>query len=166
MASLGHIAVGLLAARFDPRGSSFLHGSVFWSALSMSPDLDVVAFAFHIPYSDPFGHRGASHSLLVAAIAALSVAALHRRHFARMFLLGALVVGSHGILDAFTDGGLGIALAWPFSNARIFAPWRPIPVAPIGLGYLSARGLLVAAVELFYFFPVFAWALWPRRKKE
>ena len=71
------------------------------------------------------------------------------------------------ILLAFSIvGGLGVALAWPFSNERFFAPWRPIPVAPIGLGFLSSRGMVVAAVELFYFLPVFAWGLWPRRKKE
>ncbi len=137
-----------------------------WSALAMAPDADVVGFAFGIPYGDPFGHRGASHAVTVALAAALALAATDRRHFARMFLLGALAIGSHGILDAFTDGGMGVALAWPFSNARFFAPWRPIPVAPIGLGYLSRRGMVVAATELFYFLPVFAWALWPRRKKE
>jgi hypothetical protein len=39
-------------------------------------------------------------------------------------------------------------------------------VAPIGLGYFSSRGMVVAATELFYFLPVFAFALWPCRKKE
>ena len=166
MASIGHIAVGLAAARFDPRDRSVLAKSFVWSVLSMTPDGDVAAFALGIPYAHPFGHRGASHSLLFALFLALIIAASERRHFSRMFILGAIVVGSHGILDAFTDGGLGIALLWPFSNDRFFAPWRPIPVAPIGLGYLSPRGMVVAATELFYFLPVFAYALWPRRKKE
>src|SRR5688572_4758581 len=167
VASLGHIAVGFAAARIeDRRDSSFLARSVFWSVLSLAPDADVVAFALGIPYAHPFGHRGASHSILFALVLALAIAAFDRRHFLRMLVLGAIVVASHGILDAFTDGGLGVALAWPFSNDRFFAPWRPIPVAPIGLGYFSARGMLVGATELFYFLPVFAWALWPRRKKE
>jgi inner membrane protein len=156
----------MLAARFDRRESRLSLRLVFWSLVSLAPDADVAAFALGIPYSHPFGHRGASHSLAVALVAGLAIACLDRRHFARMFFLGAAAVASHGILDAFTDGGLGIALAWPFSDDRFFAPWRPIPVAPIGLGYLSRRGMVVAAVELFYFLPIFVWALWPRRKKE
>jgi inner membrane protein len=52
---------------------------------------------------------------------------------------------------------------WPFSLERFFAPWRPIPVAPIGFGFLSARGMRVAGVELVAFAPLFVYALWPRR---
>ena len=37
-----------------------------FSALSLAPDLDVIAFRFGIPYSAPFGHRGAAQSILVA----------------------------------------------------------------------------------------------------
>jgi membrane-bound metal-dependent hydrolase YbcI (DUF457 family) len=41
-----------------------------FSALSLAPDLDVIAFRFGIPYSAPFGHRGAAHSILVALVGA------------------------------------------------------------------------------------------------
>ena len=34
-----------------------------------------------------------------------------------------LITASHGILDAFTSGGLGIALLSPISNQRFFSPW-------------------------------------------
>jgi inner membrane protein len=44
-----------------------------------------------------------------------------------------LVTASHGFLDAFTDGGLGIAFLAPFDDTRYFFPWRPIEVAPLGL---------------------------------
>jgi inner membrane protein len=55
---------------------------------------------------------------------------------------------SHGLLDAFTDGGLGPALLAPFANGRIFFPWRPIRVAPLGLGrFFSAEGLRVLRSE-------------------
>jgi inner membrane protein len=77
--------------------------------------------------------------------------------------LVAAVVGSHGLLDALTDGGLGAALFWPFDESRHFAPWTPIPVSPIGLRVLSPYGLSVALHELVLFFPLFAYALWPRR---
>jgi inner membrane protein len=54
-------------------------------------------------------------------------------------------------------------LLWPFTNARYFARWRPIPVAPIGEGMLSSRGGRVVLTELLQFGPVLLWALWPRR---
>jgi inner membrane protein len=79
-------------------------------------------------------------------------------------VLTLLAVGSHGLLDALTDGGLGAALLWPFSNARLFAPVRPLPVAPIGTGMLSSRGLYVVVVEFIAFLPCWAYALWPRRR--
>jgi hypothetical protein len=61
-----------------------------------------------------------------------------------------------------TTGGLGCALLWPFDLTRYFAPWRPIPVAPIGFAYLSLSGFLVAAMEIVLFAPVFLYAL-PRK---
>jgi len=78
-------------------------------------------------------------------------------------VLGALVLASHGVLDAMTTGGLGAALLWPFTDARYFAPWRPIPVAPIGGGMLSLRGLYVVAVEAVLFLPFLLYARWSRR---
>lgn len=44
-------------------------------AASVLPDLDVLAFRLGIAYADPFGHRGFSHSLLLA-IALAVIAAL------------------------------------------------------------------------------------------
>ena len=74
--------------------------------------------------------------------------------------------GLHGLLDALTDGGLGVALAWPWSDARIFAPWRPLPVAPIGGGLLSLRGARVMALETLVFAPLLLYGLWPRRASD
>jgi inner membrane protein len=165
MPSVGHIAVGLAARRVARTG--FAPGA--WTALlvglSLLPDADVVAFALGIPYAAPFGHRGASHSLVFAALvggACAAVAAAHGRPRMAVGLVATLVVASHGLLDTMTDGGLGVALLWPFSNERFFAPWRPIPVAPIGARLFSARGLDVILTELALFLPVLAVGLWPR----
>ena len=38
--------------------------------------------------------------------------------------------GVHGLLDAMTDGGLGVAFFSPFDNRRYFLPWTPIRVIP------------------------------------
>jgi inner membrane protein len=173
MASIGHVAVGLAAGRlYAGSGSSArLAGAMaVFSALSLLPDADVVGFAFGVRYSAPFGHRGASHSLacaalvgLLAGLAASRFGESNRRSraFVRAALYSTAVVASHGLLDMLTDGGLGVALLWPLSTERFFAPWRPIPVAPIGMGFFSARGMRVAAAELVYSVPLAVYALWP-----
>lgn len=56
---------------------------------------------------------------------------------------------SHGLLDTLTTGGKGVALLWPFSDERFFAPLQFIRVSPIGVGrFLSERGLAVLLSEL------------------
>jgi inner membrane protein len=162
VASLGHVAVGLAARRLQSDGAGLgLLPSAAWVALSLLPDADVVAFRLGIPYHAPLGHRGASHSLIAAVLCGLTVGLVSRR--AAWGSLAALVVVSHGLLDAMTDGGLGVAFWWPFSSRREFLPWRPIPVAPIGARFFGPSGLAVALVEAVLFLPVFVYALWPRR---
>ena len=77
----------------------------------------------------------------------------------RTFAIAAVVLVSHGLLDTLTDGGLGCALLWPFDLTRYFAPWRPIPVAPIGLDFLSPAGFVIAVTELVLFAPLVLFAL-------
>ena len=104
-----------------------------------------------IAYHDAFGHRGFSHSLLFAAIlgalAALACRPLHSGPL-KAGLWVALATASHSLLDAMTNGGLGVAWFWPWSDARYFMPFHPIAVSPIGLSrFLSERGLLVLQSE-------------------
>lgn len=141
-----------------------------FSLVSMWPDVDVVAFTVGIPYRASMGHRGASHSVALAAVVGLLAFGLAKvwkvwkvKPFALAFLTFTVAV-SHPLLDAATNGGLGCALSWPFSNVRVFAPVRPIPVSPIGAGMLSLRGLSVLATELCLFAPFLIYALWPRRR--
>jgi inner membrane protein len=120
---------------------------------SILPDFDSIAFKLGIAYADQFGHRGASHSLLFAlAVGFIGAAAapwLRTTRWRAMWFL-ALCTASHPLLDALTNGGLGVALLWPWSHERIFAPWRPIAVSPIGIGFFSARGLTVLWSELVW----------------
>jgi len=118
---------------------------------AMLPDADVLAFALHIPYADSFGHRGASHSIVFAAVLAVLAALLHTRLRASAVQAAAFVgisALSHPLLDAFTSGGLGVALWWPWSGERLFAPWRPIRVSPFAGQFFSARGLATVVSEL------------------
>ena len=156
MASIGHILVGMAAARFSRHRHATtwtpFGAAVLWSGLSLLPDADVFGFRLGVHYGEPWGHRGATHSLVFAlgvACVALAIAkgGAAAPPFARR-LITLAVVSSHALLDTLTDGGLGCALLWPFSDERFFAPWTPLPVAPIGRAFLSAEGLRVAAVEL------------------
>jgi inner membrane protein len=119
------------------------------------PDLDVIGFHFGVRYADFWGHRGFTHSLLFAAVlatasffAVFSGASLSRISLWFYFFLCA---ASHGLLDAMTDGGLGVAFFSPFDNRRYFLPWRPIQVSPIGVTrFFTPRGLAVLQSELLY----------------
>lgn len=161
MASIGHALFGLAAARAQQRAPSDARIArivpwLVYPALALLPDLDVVAFAFGIPYTDPFGHRGASHAIVTGVVVGGLIGYLVGRR--RGAVLGAIVMVSHGLFDTLTTGGEGVALLWPLSDARFFAPVRPIPVAPIGVGFLSVRGLYCVAVELVLFAPFVIYA--------
>lgn len=164
MASIGHLMFGwsLSQASLSQRKK---RAWLVFPALAMLPDADVVAFAFGIPYASEFGHRGASHALATGAVVGASVGYAFMRNKLGA-LLGALAMVSHGLFDTLTTGGEGIALLWPLTNERFFAPWRPIPVAPIGLGFLSARGLYCVVVELALFAPFLVVALVMRRRSR
>jgi inner membrane protein len=171
MASLGHVIVGLAAARIarpHDGARARLYTAIGLATLSLLPDLDVIAFRFGIPYEAPLGHRGASHSLLAAVVLGPLVAWLWTRRplsLRATAVLCTAVLASHGLLDMLTDGGEGVAWAWPWSAARDFFPWRPLPVAPIGRAMLSARGLEVIATELLWFSPLLLYGLGGLRRR-
>jgi inner membrane protein len=172
MASAGHVVVGIAAARFyragQPATWTPFSAGVVWSGLSLLPDADVIGFRFGVEYADPLGHRGATHSLMFAvgvALLAWLIAKAAKLPALRTALLAGAVVVSHPLLDTLTDGGLGCALLWPFSTERFFAPWTPLPVAPIGRAFLSARGLRCAVIEVVALFPLLLYACWPRRAR-
>jgi len=156
--AISHAAVAAAAGiAFAPQGVP----ARFWPlaiACSVLPDADVIAFAFGIPYHHYFGHRGFFHSLFFALILSLIVTAVFFRgemlfsgrwFFYIIFFF--LLTASHGILDAFTNGGLGIALFSTLSNERYFFPWTPIAVSPIGIAsFLSKRGCFVLKSELLW----------------
>ncbi|MEN3352907.1 MAG: inner membrane protein [Betaproteobacteria bacterium] len=117
-------------------------------ACSVIPDLDVYAQL----YTASIGHRGITHSILFAflcaAAAALIAPRLHARH-ATAFWFVFLATASHGVLDAFTNGGPGVTFFWPLSAEGYFTPFRVIEVSPIGISrFFSARGAAVLVSEL------------------
>jgi len=119
---------------------------------SILPDADSIGFWLGVPYDSPFGHRGFTHSLCFAALIALGCARLAPRlgaPAATVFAVVFVSAASHGVLDALTTGGRGVAFFSPFSNARFFLPWRVIAVSPIGVApFLFERGVRVLRSEL------------------
>jgi inner membrane protein len=128
---------------------------LFWivaAVLPMLPDLDVIGLTFGIHFHSMWGHRGITHSLaaalLIGVVAALLV---HRRlgaRFAPLTLCFVVITASHGLLDAFTNGGPGVAFFAPFDETRYFFPWRPVPVSPLSTHFFSAWGWRVFEAEL------------------
>jgi inner membrane protein len=118
------------------------------------PDLDVAAFRLGIPYAAEFGHRGFSHSLAFALFAAIAGACLFRwlnSTFQRSFWFIFIAGVSHSVLDALTNGGLGIAFLWPWSNERYFAPFQVIQVSPLEISrFFSPRGAAVLWSEFLW----------------
>ena len=98
------------------------------------PDVDSFGLDFGIPYGHLLGHRGFSHSVLFALLLAVCAALLYRTLRASRSAAFAVVFiscASHGVLDALSSGGLGVAFLSPFSNHRYFLPWRPIAISPV-----------------------------------
>lgn len=121
-------------------------------ACAVLPDIDAVGLWLGIPYEHPFGHRGFTHSLPFAvALAGVGTLLAPAVEAQPLTAFGVLLVSaaSHGLLDALTNGGLGIALFSPFSHRRYFLPWRVIEVSPLRPSELfSRRGLRVLGSEM------------------
>ena len=123
------------------------------------PDADVIGYQYlAIPYGDVLGHRGFFHSPCFAVLFSVVAVSLFFRQEKMLsrrwwaYVLFFFAVGaSHGILDAMTNGGRGIALLSPVSNHRYFLPWTPIEVSPLGVrAFFSPRGLTVMKSEILW----------------
>jgi inner membrane protein len=169
MASIGHVAIGMAAGRAYTKDPALVKKAmVYFSVIALWPDIDAVAFAMGIPYGSPYGHRGFTHSIaaaLVTGLFGLFVGWREELPVRRTGIYTGVVALTHGLLDTMTfGGGYGCALLWPFSNERIWAPIRFIPIAPIGIHLVSPRGIWVMLTEIAYFTPFWLYAIWPRKK--
>ena len=144
----------------------------FWmltTYCSILPDGDVISFFFGIRYGHLLGHRGLSHSILFAAVIGFAVAFFFFRDLGRFSprwwryaFFFFFVMVAHGLSDAMSNGGLGVAFFAPLSNHRYFFAWRPLEVSPIGgLTYFFSReGWVVIRSEFIWiWFPSIALVL-------
>jgi len=123
---------------------------------SIIPDADVISFKLGIPYAHFFGHRGFFHSLFFACVlgSLVGIFLMNTREWKpRLFFAGyfSYLIFFHEILDAFTNGGLGIALLSPFTSKRYFFWATPIEVSPISLEvFFNGRALAILQNEFFW----------------
>jgi len=133
----------------------------FWPiaiATAVLPDADTALFYLRIPYSSVFSHRGFFHSPFLGLLVSIGLMLVFFRDLETFslrwcvyFLLLWLVWTSHGLLDALTNGGRGVAFFSPFSSKRFFFPWTPIQVAPIRIkSFFTSWGLSVFKSELLW----------------
>lgn len=165
MASIiSHLAVPI-SIRIGSGKRKTSNGLLLLSAvLSMLPDIDVLAFKFQIPYESQWGHRGFSHSIAFALAVAVMVMPFSRYLNSTKkwtFLVCFIATASHGLLDAMTNGGLGVNFFWPINLERHFLPWQVIEVSPIGIDrFFTQRGWVIFRSELLYvWFPFLAMGL-------
>jgi inner membrane protein len=152
-----HSVLSIFWGKFYSRINSWK----FWALsiiCSVIPDADVLAFNLGIPYGNMFGHRGFSHSLLFAFILALLVVYIAFRNIERYSKLWWSLVfyffsltATHSILDALTNGGLGVGFFIPFDSTRYFFAYTPIKVASLGYSrFFSASGMQVLLSEILW----------------
>jgi len=155
---ISHTVVAVAAGKAFAPTDVPNHFWLFSILCSVLPDADVIGFSFGVPYDHFFGHRGFFHSPFFSLLLSVFIVGVFFRSveiFSKQWLFYSvfffLLSASHGLLDAFTNGGLGIALLSPFDNTRYFFPWTPIMVSPIGIkGLFSKWGLAVIKSELFW----------------
>lgn len=148
---------GALASATSP--NKVLQKTMVLAALcAILPDADVVAFDFGISYRHMLGHRGFTHSLFFALLIGFVITFLfypdlkkYSRNWWLMVAIFFISTASHGLLDAMTDGGLGVAFFAPFDEERYFLPFRPIEVSPIGIeSFFTERGWTVIKNEAIW----------------
>jgi inner membrane protein len=152
----------------------------FWGLVALCallPDIDVLGRHYGIRYADIFGHRGFTHSLffalllsLVVVVAAFRTVPALSKHWWGLVGFFFSVTASHGILDAMTDKGYGIAFFLPFDSTRYFLPWRPIYASPMHISrFFSHTGCEIVAGEILWIWvplTLVAASMWLYRKKQ
>lgn len=157
--AFGHaaLALGLAAVSSKPVRTPIIICCGIFS--SIMPDFDVIAFKFGIPYQHMWGHRGITHSILFAILWALLCVVIYKKwktnlstqDYFNIFIFLFLCTASHGMLDAMTTGGMGIAFFAPFTNQRYFFPWRVIKVSPLSMeAFFSHRAIRILKSEAIW----------------
>lgn len=152
---IAHAVTGIAMSSAISQKQQWLRVGILAVICSIAPDIDAIGFRIGIPYQHWLGHRGLSHSIVFAALLGIiallfvSEKSVKRKClcFSVFFACGVL----HDVLDAMTNGGLGVAFFSPFIDTRYFLPWQPIEVSPLSIKrFLTLRGWGVIKSELLW----------------
>lgn len=150
-----HGLAAVVLGSFYPERKPSLRFWILAALCAALPDADVLGLSFGFRHDEVLGHRGFTHSIFFAVgigflIAMIFFANVQKfsKHWWGLVAFYFIATISHGLLDAMTNGGPGVAFFAPFSGTRYFFPWRPIEVSPLGIDrFLSARGMEVMISE-------------------
>jgi inner membrane protein len=154
-----HSVIGVTAAYSFRSGKESLKFFFLSILCSNLPDGDVIGYHWlYVPSHYFFGHRGFFHSPFFAALLSIFIVSVFygkevafSKQWWKYFFYFFILTASHGLLDALTNGGHGIAFLSPLNNERYFFPWTPLDVSPLDINsFLSHRGLKVLAIEVLW----------------
>jgi len=156
--AFAHSLVALTLGKTFPSKTQKFKFFVLGIFCATSPDLDVFMHSLGYDYSHVLGHRGFFHSLLFSLVLAIFIKIIFYYKTPTMSKLGLILVtyfficaASHGLLDAMTTGGKGVAFFAPFDNARHFLPWRVIRVSPMSVSqFFGEWGVRVLKSEAYW----------------
>ncbi|MBK8848385.1 MAG: metal-dependent hydrolase [Bacteroidetes bacterium] len=148
-----HAVVGYTIAKLTNQPQKSTKLPLIAAVCAMLPDADVITFSYGIAYESYWGHRGFSHSVLFALLIGLFYFLVVCKSQKHLLVSGVVIFAatlSHGLIDACTDGGLGVGFAIPFWGERYFFPFTPLRVSPIGVRFFSHYGFTVLKSEFLY----------------
>ncbi len=165
------VAVFTLAGvwRITPLSWRHIWLGVFCAEL---PDVDVAGFWLGVPYESWLGHRGITHSIAFALFVGWGSARLigdrNGGRSDRLWVYLFLATLSHSLLDALTDGGLGVAFFAPIDPSRYFFPFHPVKVTPLEPSHaFGPAGMAVLVSEAAWIWApcalVLLWSWWRNR---
>jgi inner membrane protein len=164
---LGHAVAGLAITHSFSRARLPRRIWILAPLCAVAPDLDWFVSFLDYHKNHILNHRGVAHSLpgaLLIAAAMLLIGFPRDQRRAQVWLCLTLAALSHGLMDACTAGGVGVALFMPFSDSRWSCLWQPIHVAPLPLGREDAYLFLLSLrAEAFWIgLPALALVAWTR----
>lgn len=154
---IGHALTGVISKQrikteLQPEKERLLY--ILAAAAALLPDLDVLFFILIRP-DGMLPHRGFSHSLLFAVLAAALLTALTRKAFPvprlRLFLVYLVPLLAHLALDYLMGAGPRVPFFAPFSYEGFLAPVRLVPCAFYSRSIDGLFGLLTTPIVLIGF---------------
>jgi inner membrane protein len=168
MTSTGHYLTGLsIGILCLPKKSTRVHQIVHlyvFTFLSIIPDLQLPGWGHGAKYYFSHSLYVNLSLILILLIPFVLLPGLRRWVGGWPVLIGApLAWLSHLLLDSFYNTGIGIAIYWPFSDARLILsiPWLSLSQGP--LYPLSLVNLKIVAIETITFLPLLILAIFIRK---